>query len=107
MPDNEYLLFNFLVNRLTWAEAAWSSIPALSWQHVVLGDPLARLERVVDWTAYLNADGESIESWDSESADTGNATPQAVEVRLTVGPPARPQIFTTRIPLYAFREATK
>ena len=58
VPDNEYLLVNFLVNRMSWAEAAWSSIPVLSWQHVVLGDPLARVEAVVDLTADLDADGD-------------------------------------------------
>ena len=57
--------------------------------------------------AYLNADGEINESWDSESVDTGNATPRAVEVRLTVGTPSRTQTFTTRIPLYAFRESNE
>lgn len=37
----EPVLANFLVNGLSWAEAAWSGIAQLSWQHVVLGDPLA------------------------------------------------------------------
>lgn len=58
VPDNEYLLVNFLVNRMSWAEAAWSSIPVLSWQHIVVGDPLARVERVVDLTADLDVDGD-------------------------------------------------
>lgn len=38
---NRILLENFLVNRLSWVEAAWSSIEFLSWQNLVLGDPLA------------------------------------------------------------------
>lgn len=42
LPDNEYLLVRFLVNNWTWGEAAWASIPVLSWQQTVLGDPLAR-----------------------------------------------------------------
>jgi hypothetical protein len=58
VPDNEYLLVNFLVNRMSWAESAWSSIPVLSWQHIVLGDPLARVEQVVDLSADLDADGD-------------------------------------------------
>lgn len=41
VADNEFLLQNFLNNRLTWAEAAWSSIPYVSWQQLVIGDPLA------------------------------------------------------------------
>jgi len=57
--------------------------------------------------AYVGADDETVDSWDSESADTGYATPRAIEVRLTVGSPDRPQTFTTRIPLHAFREAAQ
>lgn len=41
IPDNEQLAANFLRGRMTWAEAAWSSIGSLSWMHMVLGDPLA------------------------------------------------------------------
>jgi hypothetical protein len=48
LSDNELLLENFLNNRLTWAEAAWSSIPYLSWQQLVIGDPLARVTQVGD-----------------------------------------------------------
>lgn len=48
LPDNEFLFVNMLVNRKSFAEAAYSSIPALSWHHVVLGDPLARYNRYGD-----------------------------------------------------------
>lgn len=41
LPDNEALLDSFLLRGRTWVEAAWSSIPWLSWQQTVLGDPLA------------------------------------------------------------------
>lgn len=40
IPDNEFMMTGLLVNGLTWGEAAYTSIPALSWHHVVLGDPL-------------------------------------------------------------------
>lgn len=43
VPDCEVIARNFYRGRLSWAEAAWSSIPALSWQQVVVGDPLARV----------------------------------------------------------------
>lgn len=33
----------FYRDGLTFAEAVWSSIPVLSWQHVPIGDPLARV----------------------------------------------------------------
>lgn len=42
IADNEFLFVNFLVNGLTWGEAAYTSIPALSWQQIVVGDPLAK-----------------------------------------------------------------
>jgi hypothetical protein len=57
IPDNEFLFVNFLVNGLTWAEAAWSSIPMLSWMHVVIGDPLATAT-IVDQPADFDADGD-------------------------------------------------
>jgi hypothetical protein len=45
IPDNQYLVSNYLLGNLSWAEAAWTSIPCLSWMHVVIGDPLARPAR--------------------------------------------------------------
>lgn len=41
LPDNEFLFVNFLSGGLSWGEAAYSSLPALSWQQIVVGDPLA------------------------------------------------------------------
>jgi hypothetical protein len=43
VPDMRFYVENLYVNGLTWAEAAYSSLPALSWQQVVIGDPLARV----------------------------------------------------------------
>ena len=57
IPDNEYLLVNFLKNGLTWAEAAWSSIPVLSWMQVVIGDPLATVA-IVDQPVDFDADND-------------------------------------------------
>jgi uncharacterized protein (TIGR03790 family) len=55
-PDNEFLMTRLLVNQRTWAEAAYASLPFLSWQSVVLGDPLARFETIVDLEGDCNAD---------------------------------------------------
>lgn len=41
LPDNEFLMVRFLIDGFSFAEAAYSSLPALSWTHVVVGDPLA------------------------------------------------------------------
>jgi uncharacterized protein (TIGR03790 family) len=57
IPDNEFLFVNFLQNGLTWAEAAWSSTPVLSWMHVVIGDPLATAT-IVNQPADFDADGD-------------------------------------------------
>jgi hypothetical protein len=45
IPDNLLLVRNFTLGNMSWAEAAWSSIPALSWMQTVIGDPLARAQR--------------------------------------------------------------
>lgn len=58
VPDNEFLFDHFLNRGLSWGEAAWSSIPVLSWQHVVIGDPLARVESVVLLAGDLDDDGD-------------------------------------------------
>lgn len=58
VADNEVLLDAFLNRGLTWAEAAWAAIPVLSWQHLVIGDPLARVERIDDLPADIDGDGD-------------------------------------------------
>lgn len=60
----------FLVEGLTYAEAAWSSIMQLSWQTVVLGDPLSRATVI---------DGEPYYVW---TLDQAGSTPA---VRETLG----------------------
>ena len=53
----------------------------------------------------IGAEDEMSDRWDSESADTDYATPQSVEIRLTVGTPARSMAFTTRVFLHVHRNA--
>lgn len=62
IPDNEFLFVNFLVNGLSWGEAAYTSLPGLSWQYLVVGDPLARATIVNDPgvpKGDLNGDGSA------------------------------------------------
>ncbi|MGP1257259.1 MAG: hypothetical protein ACTS10_22800, partial [Kiloniellales bacterium] len=40
---NEWFVRNFYLDGLTFAEAAYTSIPGLSWQNTPVGDPLARV----------------------------------------------------------------
>lgn len=79
---------NLYEQNMTFAEAAWSGIPTTVWQHVALGDPLARVavydlaafdfdqSGVVDaedlyaWYAAptdINQDGEAGDRYDSEA----------------------------------------
>ena len=39
-PNVEVFLARWMLNRFTFAEAAWAAQPALSWQTAVIGDPL-------------------------------------------------------------------
>jgi uncharacterized protein (TIGR03790 family) len=43
-PRPDVLLPAYIVERRTLAESFWSSIPAVSWMNVVVGDPLCRLQ---------------------------------------------------------------
>lgn len=43
IPDLEFLTRNLFIHGLTYAEAVYSAIPALSWQQTPIGDPLARV----------------------------------------------------------------
>ncbi len=54
VPDSQWIARNFILGGLTWAEAAYTAIPAVSWMHVVVGDPLARATRTSD---DINGDG--------------------------------------------------
>lgn len=79
VPDNEYLLANFLKNGLTWAEAAYSALPVLSWMQIVIGDPLATAT-IVDQPADFDAD------LDVDQADALFITPCLTGAAVT--PPA-------------------
>lgn len=70
VPDNQYLVSNFLLGNLSWAEAAWTSIPCLSWMHVVIGDPLARPARTsedVDGNGRITV--EDLYAWHASPTD--------------------------------------
>jgi hypothetical protein len=55
IADNDVLFNAMLVRGMTWAEAAWTAIPVLSWMHVVIGDPLGRVVQVIDQPADFDA----------------------------------------------------
>ena len=53
--DNELLLDAFLNRGWTFAEAAYSSLMVLSWQQIVVGDPLARVTVIRPRVPWLKA----------------------------------------------------
>jgi hypothetical protein len=70
LAKNQNLLRNFILGSLTWAEAAYTSVPLLSWQSIVLGDPLAR---VVRSSEDIDADGQvtidDVYAWQANPTD--------------------------------------
>ncbi len=57
IPDMLYLSQNMLLNGMSFAEAAYSAMPGLSWQTTPIGDPLARVSLVAGQLD-LDADGD-------------------------------------------------
>lgn len=65
LVDNEFLFPHMLVDGMTWIESAYTAIPALSWQHVVVGDPLARYSAVIDQKGDCDANAVvDLNDWD-------------------------------------------
>jgi general secretion pathway protein J len=56
---------------------------------------------------YIDEEGETIDSWDSESSDNQYATPRLIEIRLTTGSQDRSRTFSTRVRLHVFRKAVE
>ncbi len=48
VPDSHQIVRNFYLGNLSWGEAALSSLPVLSFQQMIVGDPLARIVRSCD-----------------------------------------------------------
>ncbi len=63
--DNEFLIYNLLADAdsngvadLTFAEAAYSAIPYLSWSEVVIGDPLMQIQYANGGPAWIKNAGD-------------------------------------------------
>jgi hypothetical protein len=70
VPDNRYLSRNFLRGNLSWAEAAWSAIPGLSWMQMAVGDPLGRPGRSSeDMDANQRVNVDDLYAWEALPRD--------------------------------------
>lgn len=75
VADNEQLCRNFFLGNMTWAEAAYTALPALSWQQVVIGDPLARPRRDrEDINASSRVTIDDLYAWQQAPVDLNNST---------------------------------
>ena len=84
VADNEQLCRNFFLGNMTWAEAAYTALPALSWQQIVVGDPLARPIRGredIDANGKLTID--DLYRWQQSPIDLNNSgTPDETDFKL-------------------------
>lgn len=72
----QYLLPNMLLHGLTFAEAAYASLPLLSWQNTPIGDPLARIT-VIGGGELTDRDGDgalTVEDLYADAAAPGDHT---------------------------------
>ena len=86
VPDNRLLVSNFLLGQMSFAEAAWSSIPVLSWMQIAVGDPLARVQRSsedIDGDGTIGAG--DLHAWEAAPVDVNrNGTTDANDRLLVV-----------------------
>lgn len=70
-PKTNLFVRNFIQGSLSFAEAAYSAFPVLSFQQIAVGDPLARLVRSTD---DVNGDGllniDDLYAWHAAQRDT-------------------------------------
>ena len=101
VPDNRLIVKNFLLGNLSFAEAAWSSIPGLSWMQMAVGDPLARVQRSSEDT---DANGQvtidDVYAWERTPTDVNrngvtDSTDRAIVVA-TIRAPERTMMLTPR-----------
>jgi len=58
ISDLEYLTQNMLIHDMTFAEAAYASLPALSWMNVPVGDPLGKMNVIDPANPDRDGDGD-------------------------------------------------
>lgn len=84
VADNEQIVRSFLLGNMTWIEAAYAALPVLSWQQIVVGDPLATPRRDRE---DINLDGrvniDDLYAWQAAPIDLNNSgTADAADLAL-------------------------
>jgi len=101
VPDNRLLTLNFLLGNMSFAEAAYSSLPTLSWMQVAVGDPLSRVQRSSE---DINGDGavniDDLYAWEASPKDVyRNGTTDAADrllVQRAIRSPERTMMLMAR-----------
>lgn len=74
IADNEFVVRNFILGELSWGEAAWTSVPQLSWMNIVIGDPLARASRSSEDVSGDNRVGiDDLYAWEAQPRDVNRS----------------------------------
>lgn len=82
---NHALLLRYFVDGLSWVESAWSGAPFLSWQTIVIGDPLAVASFTPPPTATLSATGTLAEIGDVQATvELELSEPAAVDTEVNL-----------------------
>lgn len=68
--DVDLVIRSFVLGKMTWVEAAYTAIPCLSWQQMVVGDPLARpIRSVEDIDGDGDVDVDDLYAWNATPVD--------------------------------------
>ncbi len=74
VPDSRYFVTQFLLGGMTWGEAAYAALPAISWQQMVVGDPLGKVLRPnEDLTGDSRVSADDLYAWEANPTDLNNS----------------------------------
>jgi len=80
--DADLVVRSFILGNMTWVEAAYTAIPCLSWQQMIVGDPLSRpIRSVEDIDNDGDVDLDDLYAWHANPTDLNrSATVDAVDL---------------------------
>lgn len=75
VADNVIMMVRMLTGGVSWAEAAWAALPVISWQNIVIGDPLAKFTFVAtNDPPSLSVFPDSLAVVDTDVGETNSAS---------------------------------